>query len=390
MIFLGCLFDRNKESYYLSRSKCGISNAVNGFQWNLIDGIEANLGNPPKIINVLPVGIFPLQYKDFLLKDRVWNYKNTQNYELGCINLPFIKQYQRYLRCRKLLKKSDDKNILIYTPYEPFLKAAYKLDKSYNVTLVVTDLPEFYDLGKVSALKKFLRKRNNKKVYKYLERIDNFVLLTEQMKDPLNVGARPYTVVEGICSQQQSGFERKINSDVKRILYTGTLHKQFGIGNLIDAFSMIKSPDYELVICGGGDYENTIIETAKNDSRIKFLGYVSKEEVLRLQSEATVLVNPRLNVGEYTKYSFPSKTMEYLLSGVPLIAYKLSGIPDDYDKYINYVTDNSPETLRDVLVEVCEDIGGIYEQKASQAIDFLKSEKSPRKQAEKILSLMKY
>ena len=38
-------------------------------------------------------------------------------------------------------------------------------------------------------------------------------------------------------------------------------------------------------------------------------------------------VNPRQNNEEFTKYSFPSKTMEYLASGVPVVAYKLDGIP---------------------------------------------------------------
>ena len=73
-----------------------------------------------------------------------------------------------------------------------------------------------------------------------------------------------------------------------------------------------------------------------------------------MQTEVTVLVNPRQNNEEFTKYSFPSKTMEYLSSGVPVVAYKLDGIPDEYDEYLNYVEDNSAEALANKLIEICE------------------------------------
>ena len=66
------------------------------------------------------------------------------------------------------------------------------------------------------------------------------------------------------------------------------------------------------------------------------------------------MVNPRQNNEEFTKYSFPSKTMEYLSSGIPVVAYKLDGIPDEYDQYIQYVADDSIESLKKKLVEVCE------------------------------------
>ena len=97
-----------------------------------------------------------------------------------------------------------------------------------------------------------------------------------------------------------------------------------------------------------------ILKAAENDSRIEFLGRLPREEVLRLQMNATVLVNPRQNNEEFTKYSFPSKNIEYLSSGIPVIAYKLDGIPDDYDRYMHYVENNTVEALSEKIMEVCE------------------------------------
>ncbi len=391
MIFLGILFNRDDEKKIKEKSVNGcLQNQVNAFQWNCIDGIYEVLRSGIKIINVLPVGIFPFQYRDLYLKSGNWNYNGEMHHEVGSINIPFLKQYFRALKISRILKKAKDTEIVVYTTYLPFLKAVRNLDNHYNITLIVTDLPEYYDYSSNTGnIKKFFRKMNNKKIYKCLERIDRFVLLTEQMKDRLNVGNRPYTIVEGICKNLNSNQSNvsAVNNGKKIILYTGTLNRRFGIDVLVKAFSLIKDGDYELWFCGGGDYENEIKTKADADKRIVFFGYISKKEVEEKQQIASVLVNPRQNIGEYTKYSFPSKTMEYLASGKPVVAYKLDGIPDEYDDYLNYVEDNTPEALCRKLKEVCEDTTGVYMKKACSAIDFLMKHKSPSAQAKKIISI---
>lgn len=47
-----------------------------------------------------------------------------------------------------------------------------------------------------------------------------------------------------------------------------------------------------------------------------------------ISKNADVLVNPRQNDDEYTKYSFPSKNIEYLMTGNAVMAYMLDGIPE--------------------------------------------------------------
>src|SRR5690606_22898182 len=98
---------------------------------------------------------------------------NENNLEIGSINLPFIKQFTRYKKIKqeiiyRVSKDEGIKNIIIYSTYLPFLKAVYKLDKRVKVTLIVTDLPEFYDLTKIGRIRKWLRKINNNLIYKYL------------------------------------------------------------------------------------------------------------------------------------------------------------------------------------------------------------------------------
>ena len=72
---------------------------------------------------------------------------------------------------------------------------------------------------------------------------------------------------------------------------------------------------------------------SENDNRIILKGQLPHSEILNIQRNATLLVNPRTSDGEFTKFSFPSKTMEYLASGTPTLLYKLDGIPNEYYNY---------------------------------------------------------
>ena len=223
-----------------------------------------------------------------------------------------------------------------------------------------------------------------------MKRVDNFVILTEQMKDALDVGERPYTVVEGICNAQMfSGVEcEKATENEKIILYTGTLHQKFGIGTLLEAFSMIKSPEYRLWICGGGDMQEKVEDAAKADQRITFFGYVPKKTINELQQKATILVNPRQNNDEFTKYSFPSKTMEYMLSGKPVVMYKLDGIPDEYDNYLTYVNGNDATSFADTMTKICDLTDTEREKIGNAAREYVKEKKNSVAQTKKIIDLM--
>jgi len=389
VIILGLLFEKEEELNIAKKSNSGIvQNQVNTFQWNYIDGFYKNGFEDIIIINALPVGTFPKHYKKMIIESKNWVYGNHKHFQLGDINLPFIKQEGRYRECKKIVNNLRDKEILIYSAYLPFLRAVYRLDSSYKITLIVPDLPAYYDYNQTNRIGAFLRKLNNILITKYIERVDRFILLTETMKEQLNVGERPYLVMEGICTEKTPQYNFNKNSFKKIILYTGSLNKKFGISTLIDAFKLIPNDNYELWICGGGDYQDSILLETKRDKRIKFYGYVSKDTVEKLQSQANALVNPRKNDDEYTKYSFPSKLMEYLLSNVPVVAYKLDGVPEEYDSYIYYVKDDSPESLSNALLTVCEDEDGRYKKMAYKASQYMENEKSAIKQAQRIIEFI--
>ena len=80
-----------------------------------------------------------------------------------------------------------------------------------------------------------------------------------------------------------------------------------------------------------------VAQAAENHANIRFFGFVSHERALELQAHASLLINPRSPRGVFTRYSFPSKTLEYMRSGKPVVCHRLEGIPEEYDPYLQYI-----------------------------------------------------
>jgi len=219
-------------------------------------------------------------------------------------------------------------------------------------------------------------------------KFDSFVLFTEHMALKLPVANKPWIVVEGIYNEldEIQSVQKEIN---KTVLYTGTIAKRYGILNLIEAFSNMESPEYRLWICGEGDCR-TIIETySKTDKRVTYFGIIPRNEILIMQRRATVLVNPRTSEGEFTKYSFPSKVMEYLASGTPCIMHRLKGIPDEYYNYCFVPENEGVESLKKAIQDVCEKNQTELVEFGNTASSFIKNCKNSEIQASKIFTLLK-
>lgn len=157
---------------------------------------------------------------------------------------------------------------------------------------------------------------------------------------------------------------------------------------LINAFMKI-SGDYELWIFGSGDIEDYIKECAKKDSRISFFGRISREEVLRYEKQASLLVNVRDSSEQYTKYSFPSKTMEYMSSGTPLLTTKLPGIPDEYFDYVYTPCDETEEGIAKAMGDILSKPDEELRKKGEKAKAFVNDSKNYIVQARKVYELIR-
>ena len=391
VIFLSGLFPDELRDEIEKKSVGIIQYAADALQWAIVKGLDLYFSEV-KIVTLPYIGSYPSRYKRFRIKSFNFSHRfNANDKNIGFCNLTLYKLYSRYINARKALKnnlKGIDA-IIIYSIHTPFIKAAIDMKKknpNLKICLIVPDLPEFMG-GSNNILHRVLKRKEKGILDKLLKKIDAFVVLSDYMYQPLNIDHRPWARVEGIFNTENNcSITNK--EGYKTILYTGTLAKRYGIMDLLTAFSLIEDDDYRLWICGDGDAGEEIKQSSQKDKRILFFGQMKREEVLELQKRATVLVNPRKSGEEYTKYSFPSKIMEYFASGTPCIMHRLGGIPEEYFDYCFIPEDETPDSLSKMIMDVCEKEKTELLELGLKSKQFILDNKSSEIQCLKIYNLL--
>lgn len=362
------------------------------FQNALVKGLD-HWFPEMRIISGMRVDEYP-KVKKIVFKPEYYSHKGDaegKDYFIRIVNLPILKRMCCFFDIRKairrMLRKGEQNVIIMYSmPSNQLLAVATLRKFIYKSCLVVPDLPEFMTSN--DGLLRRIGKAIDKKIINWsLKRIDTFALLSSHMKERLPIEGKKWKQMEGLYLEGYG--EQLVEKDEhKVILYTGAMGKRYGIYDLLDAFAMIDDQDYRLWIRGNGASKETIEMLETKDPRIKFFEPMPKKDLLELLQRATVLVNPVPHHQDFTRYFFPSKTMEYLASGTPVVMYHLDCMPEEYDEHLFYVTNESVKGLRDKLVEVCEMEKKILYEKGKKAREFILTQKNAVIQSRKIVDLI--
>lgn len=245
---------------------------------------------------------------------------------------------------------------------------------------IVTDLPDM--LGESG----FSRKMANYTISK----CSGYVLLTQAMNDRLNPQGKPYVILEGhadiTMEEKQPSLEKKQKPRV--CLYAGGISEKYGLKNLVEGFRQAELENAQLHIYGPGDYVDELKAVAKTDPRIVYGGMLMSSEVVEKEMEATLLINPRPTNEEFVKYSFPSKTMEYMASGTPVLTTVLPGMPKEYHPYVYLIEEETAEGIGKALKKVLSQPDEALFQKGAEARQFILENKNNVIQGKKILDLL--
>lgn len=396
ILYIGTVSENNEYERILRESRVKASAAPQAFESALIRGFVEN-GIKPEDIEILScpmIASFP--------GSRIvhWGQKKQKIFDdynitwIPTVNLQGLKMFSQARSSKKLIKKWLEKNasvkdkcILMYSLYRPVLQNVINLCREYDCKCFsfVPDLPKHMYLSK-KGIKAYFADKYVEKAVAIQGECDGYVYLTEAMREEI-APTKPYIIVEGIADDTIE-FPSQSESSDNIIMYAGAISQRYGFQNLIDAFSMLAG-NYELHIYGYGDYVAELEERIKTDPRIKYFGRRPRTEILEKEKEAALLVNVRNPDDEFTKYSFPSKTMEYMLSGTPLLTTRLPGIPEVYFYYCFSTDDNEPDTIRAAL----ESFFTLSQEQryslGSSARNYIATQKNQKVQSEKVLNFIK-
>ena len=347
-------------------SACSV--AGNKYQLGIIRGLEKAFDRPVHVVSVWPIAMYPRSRTIFSPGQTCCVGNLTTARMIPFVNLPILKQVTMLLSVFTHLviwllqkRKSDKRIVLVYNVFSPFSLAVLGATKLMGGTpiAIVADLPyNIYNFkGYVSGL---------------LQRIDFFIQthiinsfnaiipLTQQIARDF-APRRPALVIEGGVEVDEmeridvrdTEYMSASTMGEKIILYSGALNDINGIELLLSAFRLLLGSQYRLHIYGRGPAESIVCKAAVQDKRIFYGGVLPNIEIKCKQAQATVLVNPRPSYREITRYTFPSKLLEYLISSRPTVTTVLPGIPKEYHPYLHLVYNETPEGLAKVIKEVC-------------------------------------
>ena len=350
----------------------------------LIKGLAAN-GAHVKCFSGLPINraltkkVF-IREKDEQENSVCYHYINT-------VNLPLFRQITVFfgsLFSVLFTKKKPDTYIIcdclnIATAYGMTLAAKIK---RIPVITIVTDIPDMmYGKGITQKI-----------ANSFFKSVNGFILLTEQMNSRVNQKNKPNIVLEGHVDSNQAAIDTEDKTEtlsgLRQIIYAGSVNEIYGIKNLVEGFILANLDNCELLIYGDGDYVKPLKELAEKYPTVKYMGIRENSEVVKTEQAAALLVNPRPTAPEYTKYSFPSKNMEYMVSGTPLLTTKLPGMPEEYYPYVYLLNDETPMGISDSLREIFALSPDERNKKGATAREFVLMNKSNVVQTKRIIDFL--
>ncbi len=281
---------------------------------------------------------------------------------------------------KKLIKKYNIQYIICDAIALAPAFAALKLGKKYHIPVIgiITDIPETMHSGKLS----FWGKLNAKIMKKY----DAYVLLTEAMNGIVNPMNKPYVVMEGACGDLP---EIRKKQEKRIIVYSGSLWaNDAGLEYFTEGFIKANLPNTELHFYGTGAFVEVLKCIEQQYPQIQYKGCITNEEMVKRQTEATLLINPRPSNQEFCKYSFPSKTFEYMASGTPVLMTRLPGIPSEYYDYVYTIEEETSGYVAKKLQELFTLPKEELEAKGLAAREFVVKNKNNIIQAEKIIRFL--
>lgn len=305
---------------------------------------------------------------------------------VSSFNIPIIKHIWTAIRmfseARKIVKKNKGETYVLI-PYMVFrhvlvLRLISHFCKDVKVGLIIPDV--FFH-------KKTISKWINAITEKMAVKSDFFILYTEAMAGYLEILHKPHITIEGFKKISPLYVQYEDN---KNVVYAGTLDLKYGIERLVRMMDFLHERDIQLHIYGGGDGMAVVKEAAARDRRIQYHGVVPKAEADSAIQKAMALINPRNeNDGEFVRFSFPSKDIDYLASGIPSVLCRLPGMPKEYYGYFVDAGSGQPEQL-------AEAVRCIYKMELSErnefskkAYEFIVKRMDINNQIDKIISLFR-
>ena len=272
-------------------------------------------------------------------------------------------------RCKKNLQKkgeelgNENQFDFVFTIFHPFhlaSNAAVLCAKKLQIpSIVKIDDAIFTRASGIKILQRKIEKMINTKT---LQNSSKILVVNEEVKKIIHdyykiKNEKIFLVPNGV---NITLFEGEKSYDKKVILFSGAMYDHRGIDVLLEiASKVIESiPEVKFVLLGDGPELNKLKEIVdrKNISKnVIFKGWIDRDRIPMELKNATIGIGP-LKLTTVTKNALPIKILEYMASGLPILA-KNGTLPNDVlDNGKNGFLIDSNEELEKKIIILLNDL----------------------------------
>ncbi len=391
-IYIGYLVSRSQME-----SDPAVSNAGNNFQLGFVGAMEKQ--TELEVWTITPKMAWP-GGAQLRIRGGTTPITDTMNATvIPFLNIRFLKEWSIQRSLRKMLKKYCQKHgnqplqVITYNGNGdisvPVLRARKKYGFAY--TCLVVDPPLY---SGTTTRKGFLWRKlydiRHRQFMTAAQQCDQCVVLNEGFASEM-LNRQDYYVLDcGVMETQIQQTRQPCpnpnlwSKDGKiHAVFTGSLHEHSGILRFIEMFLSLDINNIQIHVFGKGIYQNQVEKFAEQDARIVYHGYIRNDQMYGVQKYADLLLCPNTIAHPINKVAFPSKLLEYMLSGVPVLATAVNGILPEYYPYL-YLYDDTLEGLSQAFERLQQDPEE-RAQRAKAAFDCVCREKNWDVQVSKML-----
>jgi glycosyltransferase involved in cell wall biosynthesis len=249
----------------------------------------------------------------------------------------------------------------------------------YSITIDTPFAGEFQERGIQGRINGWMFRQGRKA----LRHFDGLISFTEDVKRELQVDI-PFCEFAIGCQKDAIPEEMPQITAEKTAVYAGTLIYYNGIRELLQAFTML-DPAYQLHIYGYGPLEKEVKEAAQKYDNIVFHGRFDPAETSQILSQYQLLINPRQIDPGIENFTFPSKLVDYILTGKSVLSSNFKTLPPEYRDFVYILRDMAPETIAEGVRSVFEDAPAIRQTRGQAGIRYIKENQTYDKIADKII-----
>ena len=281
-----------------------------------------------------------------------------------------LTRISHFLTCKKIIKKTILKNkidiIFLYGSITNGIQTL-QIAKELQIPVIFRLLDVAHGLVKIPIVKKLAKKyesivlSNSLKVLTTTHDMTRYSIEMGAKKEsveyfPLGINTDNFKPLKKDVSFRES---LGISENDNVIIFVGTIYPFAGLMQIINNFENLKkqNQNIKLIIVGGGpsysQLKKLVIE--KNlESEIILTNFIDQNEIPKYISLADICINP-FEINYLTDRIVPTKIIEYLACGKPVLSTPLSGtkelLPNEKFGILYSNSDNFVNTLSTLLLD---------------------------------------